>query len=86
MVLLFQYALKCGSGIISNTRDITRPGKDKETQALIASSLLSSMEDITKNMMKAFKTPAVVNITESNMGMILMVSILSKISADDILK
>ena len=64
--IIFQNALKCGNNIISSTKKLDK--MDSDAQIMIASSLLTAVEDITMTMMESINTAGVSRIEQPNMG------------------
>ncbi|XP_060577731.1 adhesion G protein-coupled receptor L3-like isoform X2 [Ruditapes philippinarum] len=62
---------KCGSGLVGKTETWT--SMNKESQRSVASSLLTSMESVTNNMIESFEEPIVETIQEENMAIQLQV-------------
>ncbi|XP_060590681.1 adhesion G protein-coupled receptor L3-like isoform X2 [Ruditapes philippinarum] len=62
---------KCGSGLVGKTDTWT--SMNKESQRSVASSLLTSMESVTNNMIESFEKPIVETIQEENMAIQLQV-------------
>ncbi|KAL4236327.1 hypothetical protein ACF0H5_004714 [Mactra antiquata] len=70
---IIKNVVKCGSGLVSKTRQKTWASMSKENQRTVAASLLSSMETVTSKMLKSFDKPTVEKIEEDNMAIELQV-------------
>ncbi|XP_053395243.1 adhesion G protein-coupled receptor L4-like isoform X2 [Mercenaria mercenaria] len=64
---------KCGSSLVRKDRKNVWSKMSTESRRTVASSLLSSMDSVTKKMLKSFDKPTVENIEEENMAIELQV-------------